>query len=843
LHDGSQIAFIACRYPVGARLCARTVRLVLPGLLGLLAACGRADATGPDSDGPAPRFPVRQLESNDTRPSDGRIVMDDGFDELDAGALDDWWLLGISPDRQFTLVPARGAPGLSRQDGHVVLPPDRALVRHVSVSTTSRYTLTSLLWGSSAPAESPCPNLFLASMHNRKDQAFAAGKFDEPGAAIGLATLLAEIAPHPQAQWRLDAGAGFTEARAYADVSVAEGGSQGFLMILATWGSPLIIDNVSLASTPTLRHGYDPSTEVPAGDGQVSISGLKISGQYRISALVPPGKKLSIPLNVPEGAVDISLGTCPDPDPDLPAGTSTRWSIALQPGNHFVGRFSEHTPAKGVAPQFTDRLLPWPADVQGPVTVEFTVTGDAAMVFGQPKVRGPKRPDAPSLLFISIDTLRADHLGFHGYDRPTSPFLDTLAGQSVVFTDVTAAASYTLPAHASMFTGLFPPRHLAIDTLDRVDAQRTPTLGRILSEAGFHTAGYTGGGFVSVDYGFAAGFDRYTTIDPVVVPKILAPDAAGAYPDAHLIAQASGAGGLDDIIRWIDRQDQRKWMVFLHTFAVHEYNPPWEDEQLFARPLDVPADFDAQVCLNTSDALTNPPGEAERARLIDLYDATIHQVDRRLGRLIGELDAKGLLDRTIVVVTADHGEEFFDHGHFRHRGTLYQDLVHVPLLIRMPRGMAGLRVDEPVSQVDILPTLLDLLGQPVPPGLDGRSLADFVRGRRPGSPPTPLFSHIDRYLHGRTGLREGALKVVHSDTSDAREEPAAVEWELFDLQDDPRETRNLAAERPADLAGLRLRLGSLEASLRPGGVQRHSIELTDELREQLIELGYVEAAR
>ena len=805
----------------------------LGAVLALLAACGPSE-----DEADKPHFPVRQLEAGNAHPSDGRFVLEEGFETLD-----DWWVLGTTAEPSFTLEPAEGSAGLRQEDGHVVLLPDHALVHLVSLPATARYTLAALLLGGAAPARSPCPNLILSSAGKLKNPALAHGDFSAPGAARSLAGMMLETLPRPKATWRQEAGAGFTEARSYTDVNVDPAAPQTWVVVVAAWGEPLAVDNLSLASAPILRHGYDPSTELPADHGEIAVAGLKISGQYRLSARVPPGKTLSVPITVPEGAADITVGTCADPDPSVPPGSPSSWRLVLQPGDHLVASFDESTPPKGQAPQFTDRTLPWPAGVEGPVTVQFSVTGAAAMVFGQPKVRGPELAGVPSLLFISVDTLRADHLGFMGYDRPTTPYLDALAAQSTVFTDVTATASYTLPTHASMFTGLFPPRHMACDTLDRVDAARTPTLGRLLSDAGFHTAGFTGGGFVSVDYGFADGFDRYTTIDPVAVPKFIAPDASGRFPDSRRIEQAHEASGLDDVGRWIVRQGQRKWLVFLHTFAVHEYTPPEVDERLFARTLDLPPGFDAQVCLNTSDPVKNPPSLAARERLIDLYDATIHHADRRLGQLLHVLDEKGVLANTIVVVTADHGEEFFDHGHFRHRGTLYQDLVHVPLLIRMPGGPAGLRIDEPVSQADVLPTLLELLGEPVPEGLDGRSLAEFVRGRRPSTPPTPVFAEIDRTLHGRSALRDGALKLIHSDTSAAREEPAAVEWELYDLREDPGETRNLVAERPADVAELRARLEALQLALRTGAGPHASIEMGDELREQLVGLGYVEASR
>ncbi len=809
-------------------------RLALCTLLGLSTAFDRS----PDIAPAASRFPLRQLETGETRPFDGQIILDDDLDTLD-----DWWLLRTAGKGHVSLVPAGDVPGLGARPGEVVLPPDCALVRQVPVSMSARYTLSAFLQGSPSKAGRPCPHLSLAWTHNLKNRDLAEGRFSEAGAATAMAGLLLQATLHPKAEWRVDADSGFAEARTFADVEVADGRTESFLVMLTTLDAPLLIDSVSLSAIPSLRLGYDARSELPTDDATVAIAGLTISGQYRISARVPPGQTLAIPLDVPDGAVDIAVGTCPDPSPSVKPDAPTEWSIVLQPGNHLIAQFSERTCAAGQAPRFTDRLLPWPEGIDGPVTVEFSVTGDAAMVFGQPKVRGPEHPDAPSLLLISIDTLRADHLGFLGYDRPTSPFLDQLASQSTVFTDTVATASYTLPTHASLFTGLFPPHHLAIDSVDRVDAERTPTISRLLSDAGFHTAGFTGGGFMSVGYGFAAGFDRFISIDPVVGLRRVTPET-GEFPAGKRFAgRPFSAEGLGDAERWITLQGSRSWMAFIHTFGVHEYDPPREDELLFARPHDLPEDFDAHECLARSDALTSPPGEAERARLVDLYDATIHAVDRCLGDFITRLDAKGLLEHTIVVVTADHGEEFFEHGHFRHHGTLYQDLVHVPLLIRMPDAARGLRIDEPVSQVDILPTLLELLGQPVPEGLDGRSLADFVRGGHPATAPTPLFSHIERVLHARTSLRDGPLKIVHSDTSDVRAEPASVEWEVFDLQHDPDETRNLAGERPAEFDAMRQRLDAVEESLRAGNTRRSPADLSDELRDQLIELGYVEAAR
>src|SRR5262249_45378016 len=152
-----------------------------------------------------------------------------------------------------------------------------------------------------------------------------------------------------------------------------------------------------------------------------------------------------------------------------------------------------------------------------------------------------------------------------------------------------------------------------------------------------------------------------------------------------------------------------------------------------------PKHFNIFELLDQRDVRATPPSQEELNHLLDLYDGALHGVDRRLRAFLEPLRAEGLLDDTWVVITGDHGEEFLEHGQLRHRGTLYQERVHVPLIIVPPASAglpAGLRIDEPVSQVDLCETLLELLGRPVPEGLDGRSLAAFVRGGRPAGEPT-----------------------------------------------------------------------------------------------------------
>ncbi len=814
---------------------------MLAGLCG----CDRAPPESTVAAAP-PHFPVRGLGEVGPAPA-APAVIDENFDTLDG-----WWALADHADGRLTLLPAGASPDVVLHEHRVTLPENTALLTFVPLREWTPYSLRVRMNGPQAAPGQPCPQLMLLAVHTRGAMQLARGETPAPDEVAALASLLAQSAAASPAWWlpeteselpeaRLDRGLGDVTGPGTEAATETETETETMVLVaIDAWGGELQVEHVSLQATLPLRHGYDPSSEIPASSDELAIEGIKLSGEWRPSALVPAGKKLLLPVNVPEGAVDVLTGVCPEPGAGV--GDSCSWSVTLRPGGQLLAEATEHV-VPDRAPCFVDHILPWPADVQGPVTIEFAVEGARGMIFGQPRVRGPESPDAPSLLFVSIDTLRADHLGFLGYGRPTTPYLDELARHAAVFTDVTAAASYTLPAHATMFTGLFPPRHMALDTGDRLDADRTPTLARYLADAGFHAAGFTGGGLVSVDYGFAAGFDRYTTVDPVAIPPFITTGADGSVPDSAQIRQARENNSLDDVGAWIALQGRRRWFAFVHTFATHEYDPPDEDRVLFERVLDVSPDFNVQARLKPQSVATDPPTRAELDRLIDLYDATIHHVDRRFGRLLESLRRDHLLDHTIVVVTSDHGEEFLEHGRLRHYGSLYQELVHVPLLISLPGDGPGLRLDVPVSQADLLPTLLELLGVPVPAGLDGRSLAPLLAGAPEPGAPTPLFGNLDLHTHGRSALRQGDWKIIHADTSAYRVEPARAPWEFYNLRSDPQEQRDLSGEELPELGRMQGLIGEIEASLAARRGVRRAATPDEEVRRRLIELGYIEAAR
>ncbi|HEX5012498.1 MAG TPA: sulfatase [Planctomycetota bacterium] len=787
-------------------------------LLALLASCG-------DSDGSGTSWTVRVLHESAPAADEAATVFSDELDSLDG-----WMVLVPGAKGAMKVVPAasRVRPGgLVHEAGRVVLPAGVALMRRVDIEQSREHAFTVRMRGTVAQAGDHCPNLFFLKATTPSGASFFDSPLPRREELAALAEELRDGAAGTSAVWRdpVDEQS-FAQARWLGWTSAEVAGGSSRMLVIAALDRPLEVDRVQLTMTPRLNRGSDSGTEVATASDGVVIERVKLGGDARMSAVVPAGRRLSVPLEVPPGAVDLALGVGPDPAAAALAGPGgSRWRVAVQPGDRTLGEGSLTPPGDGQPARFTDQLLAWPQGVHGAVTLEFSAEVGRGVIFGQPILRGPEppaaRPETPSLLLVSIDTLRADHLGFMGYPRPTSPYLDELARSGIVFTDVSAVSSYTLPTHASLFTGVFPPRHLALDTSDRLNTARMPTLAMRLASAGYATAGFTGGGFLSMDYGFADGFDSYSMVDPVSVSR-------------------EGLGAVAD---WIAQQGRRPWFAFVHTYATHEYDPPAEDLALFERAPPDPGFVLRDLLNEHRDLHALPPTPAELDRLTDLYDACIHHVDRSLRALIEPLRERGLLDDACIVVTSDHGEEFFEHGHLRHRGSLYEELLRVPLLIVPPRLAQGRRVAAAVSQVDILPTLAELLHLPAPAELDGHSLAAAAGGEAPSGAPTALYSQLDRSYQARAALRCGPWKLVRTDRHDAGDPPSADGWELFDLEHDPHELHDLAVEGRVEFDLIRRRLDEVEAAMHEHPGVRTRLEPDAELLRSLSALGYVETSR
>jgi len=392
---------------------------------------------------------------------------------------------------------------------------------------------------------------------------------------------------------------------------------------------------------------------------------------------------------------------------------------------------------------------------------------------------GDQPPAAgPPIVLVSIDTLRADRLAAYGYREGVTPAVDRLAREGIIFEHAFSPAPLTLPAHATLLTGLLPPAHGVRDNLGyRLDP--TASIVPALKSAGYRTGAAVSSMVLRRETGMAAGFELY---DDAVA-------SGGGRTTAE--AQRSGPATLDAVDGWIERVAAGPFFLFLHLYEPHA---PYE-----------------------------PPAELAGR---DPYDGEVSAADAVVGRLLEILDRQGVYDRAAIVLVSDHGEGLGDHGEDEHGILLHREVLHVPLIVKLPGGRdAGRRLEAPVHLIDVAPTLLELAGLPAGEELVGSSLL--------GPPAT------DRPLYAETyhpSLRYGWSELLSlvSWPYHLIEGPAP---ELYDLGADPAEERDLASEAPAVRERLLARLRPLRGALQP------PFSETEEVREQLASLGYLDFGR
>jgi arylsulfatase A-like enzyme len=384
---------------------------------------------------------------------------------------------------------------------------------------------------------------------------------------------------------------------------------------------------------------------------------------------------------------------------------------------------------------------------------------------------GLLRPrQTPNLVLISIDTLRPDHLGCYGYARPTSPAIDVLAARGVLFEDASAPSPWTLPSHASLLTGLYPRRH-GLESYDFQLPAAVHTLAEILAPRGFSTAAIVNSHHLGEDFGLQRGFAHFVYVQENV----------GDIEPSRVEEEA---------LAWLGRGPGTPFFLFLHFYDVHsDYRSRPEYEQRFSRPYRGGADGTTdQLMEYRAGRLELGPDDAERLR--DLYDAGIRQMDDGIARVLEALRMAGHLERTVVVLTSDHGEEFLEHGGVLHGRTQYQEVIRIPLILAGPGLPAGVRVPEMVSLVDVKPTLLGLVGVPAPPDLDGIDLAPAWAdpGRR--APERFLFAEADH----NSGVTEGNRRAVRGRRYKLHYDMISGNARIFDLEKDPKELSAMAPE-------------------------------------------------
>lgn len=379
----------------------------------------------------------------------------------------------------------------------------------------------------------------------------------------------------------------------------------------------------------------------------------------------------------------------------------------------------------------------------------------------------------------------------------------------MLFEDVTSPASWTLPAHASLLTGRYPANH-GVRTTREILPRDVPTLATTLALSGFATAGLVNSAYLGPLFELHRGFLRFEEVPPDH-------SAEGA---ARRVSELG--------LAWLSRlEPERRAFLFLHYFDVHsDYRSRPRIEARFAGRTG-PEDGTTRQIMGLVASGGAEPGEV--ARLSGLYDAGIRQIDDEIGWLLARLDAEGRLDHTLVVVTSDHGEEFMEHGSLSHGAVLYQEQLHVPLILRGPGIPSGVRVDDPVSLVDVAPTLLARLEVPALASTDGRDLAPLWEGN-PAAAERTLFAQASPAIasDARRAARRGRFKLLVDREAGTRT--------LFDLTADPGETRDATAEHPEAARALEEALDALEAGGREGAPAG---PLDPETEEQLRALGYL----
>ncbi len=407
------------------------------------------------------------------------------------------------------------------------------------------------------------------------------------------------------------------------------------------------------------------------------------------------------------------------------------------------------------------------------------------------------------VLLIVVDTLRRDHLGAYGYERDTSPNLDELAARSTLYRSAYSHAPWTTPAIAALMTSRHPEALGIRDRQSRL-AEEFVSLPEVLQEAGWTTGAIVSHSFCSSRWGFAQGFDSFDE------SNIKGPFATTSQDVSELA------------IDWIDAHHERPFFLFLHYFDPHAAYVQREGFEFREKG---ESRYEGRLgSVVIPERFAMDPSRLRPADLREmerLYDSEIALTDRWIGAVLDHLEEVGVLEQTLVIITADHGEEFLDHGALDHAKTLYDELVRVPLIVHYP-GRTATVSERIVGLVDVLPTVLDAAGLAAPAGIRGHSLLD-------GPTREIVYLETERLRRLRGVVKDGHKLIVDRDGG-------AVE--LYDLVADPSEHENLAAQRPELVAELRALLGAL-VDAPPTRKPADEVKLTDEERERLRALGYM----
>ena len=427
---------------------------------------------------------------------------------------------------------------------------------------------------------------------------------------------------------------------------------------------------------------------------------------------------------------------------------------------------------------------------------------------------------AHPVIILDIDTLRADHLGCYGYRRNTSPRIDELASQGTVFDWAFAQAPNTPPSQASILTSLYPRTHGRMTGKDRLPEEVT-TLAEVMQAGGFTTAAFVDGGYMARHSGLSQGFDTYYSR-----PKGLKGLAAlGPY-----------------VFDWIREHHEENFLLLVHTYDVHTpYDPPAPFREIFLKGLEPSTPgFEPDTKTMKGVMMRARRGDLNQLTAADieysraLYDGGIRYVDAWIGSFMELLSDNGLLETATIIVLSDHGEEFQEHGSVLHE-KLYSTVTHIPLIIRPPGGMTARRVDQVVESIDVMPTILEMVGldKPETP-MEGASLYPFfgrrsvrrLEGLGPAFGESPLFG-------GRVFVADGTHQMLQTRRTEV--------LELYDFHSDPTEQEDLSDRHPDIIGRLRSNIERFDQTSAETTKYLAGVRVVDDQDlEDLRALGYVE---
>jgi choline-sulfatase len=612
------------------------------------------------------------------------------------------------------------------------------------------------------------------------------------------------------------------------DVAVpAERVVAGENRLLLRFGGTTVVNGetvaAAIASIRVLSGAPDASSAFSAPRYAEIRTETQVGGVQRRALTVRAPSTLTFYVKVPAGGkLGFGVGVAGDKP------KSARARVVVTPEDGKAQKLFDEP----LSASFRDQVLPLDAFAGRVVRLDLIAEGELGMgrvAWSTPAVLLPptklEKPEkqAKNVVVVLIDTLRARSLkAFNPQARPKTPVLDKIAQEGAVLDATQAPENWTKPSTASLLTGLYPATHGA-----KTDAAAVPKgatlLSEALKEAGFTTGSFIANGYVSDKFGFNQGWDKYTNY----IREKKSTDAENVFKEAG---------------DWVEKHKDERFFAYVHTIDPHvPYDPPEEFLNLYKK-----GEYAGQVAPRKTpeqlaEAKKVPPkitfSAADKQYLKDLYDGEVSYHDHYLGLFIERLQKLGLYDDTIFVVTADHGEEFDEHGSWGHGHSVYQELLWIPYIVRFPGVVpAGKRISEATSSMTIFPTVLEAAGVPLPSVLEERSVLSWLRG---GAPPSMPVAFSD-FLDDRRVIRAGRWKLILRGTNAT----------MFDLGSDPTEQKELErGKHPIAARYTTILLGQFlgardrrnwQRATQGQGVklEKENAAIDETLREQLKAIGY-----